>query len=188
MWIFNKKNKGCNHMTCGNPLCKYEFCWICMKESIPDHFKYGPCAGMQFIDPDSIVFTIKNNYPKLYCIYNIFSCLYNLIIFILSLFICPSIFFIYLTYKIMFNGNRNYIIPRKYCMHIMYFISASCIYISSQSIIYMIWMIILAIIFIFILSCILTCCMKIILGNKKKRDINEVELENINNVLHNANV
>ena len=183
-----KKNKGCNHMTCGNPLCKYEFCWICMKESIPDHFKYGPCAGMQFIDPDSIVFKIKNNYPKIYCIYSIFSCLYNIFIFILSLFICPSISLIYLTYKIMFNGNRNYIIPRKYCIHIIYFISASCVYISSQSIIYMIWMIILTIIFIIIFCCLLKCFMKIILGNKKKRDVNEVEFENINNVLRNANL
>ena len=22
-----KKNRGCNHMTCGNPICRYEFCW-----------------------------------------------------------------------------------------------------------------------------------------------------------------
>ena len=64
-----KKNKGCNHITCGNPICKYEFCWICMKESIPDHFKYGPCAGLQFIDPDSIIFTIRKKYPRIYYIY-----------------------------------------------------------------------------------------------------------------------
>jgi len=27
-----EKNDGCNHMTCTNPSCRHEFCWICRKE------------------------------------------------------------------------------------------------------------------------------------------------------------
>lgn len=27
-----EKNEGCNHMTCFNPQCKHEFCWICRKD------------------------------------------------------------------------------------------------------------------------------------------------------------
>lgn len=49
-WI--EKNSGCNHMTCF--LCKYEFCWICMKECLPDHFNVigSECYGKQFPDED----------------------------------------------------------------------------------------------------------------------------------------
>ena len=51
-----KKNKGCNHMICGNPICKYEFCWICLQESTLDHYEFGPYAGMQFEDTESILY------------------------------------------------------------------------------------------------------------------------------------
>lgn len=27
-----EKNEGCNHMSCFNPQCKHEFCWICRKD------------------------------------------------------------------------------------------------------------------------------------------------------------
>ena len=181
-----KKNKGCNHITCGNPSCRYEFCWICMQESIPGHYNYGPCAGMQFIDPDGILFIIKTRYPKIYCIYSIFECIYSLICCILFLFICPSLLFIYITYKVMFGENRNRnneTIPRKYCLHVMYFFTISSIFICTQSIIYMIWMIVFSIISCCIFSCLLTCFCKMIKPKRRERE-NEVELENIsdNNV------
>jgi len=49
-WI--EKNKGCNHMTC--IICKYEFCWLCMEESKPDHYNNPgtPCHGKQFPDEE----------------------------------------------------------------------------------------------------------------------------------------
>ena len=25
-----EKNGGCNHMTCKNSSCKFEFCWVCL--------------------------------------------------------------------------------------------------------------------------------------------------------------
>ena len=182
-----KKNKGCNHITCGNPSCKYEFCWICMKESIPDHYKYGPCAGMQFIDPDSIIFMIKTKYPRIYCIYSIFECIYSFIICILFFFVAPSLLFILIAYKIMFGENRNrnnYIIPRKYCLHIMYFFTLSSIFICVQSIIYMIWILVLSAVSCCIFSCLLSCICHLIKPKRRHQLQNEVELENIpyNNV------
>lgn len=180
-----KKNKGCNHITCGNPLCKYEFCWICMKESIPDHYKYGPCAGMQFIEPDSIMFTIKNDYPTIYCIYSFFNCIFYLFIILLALFILPCITFIFLSYLIIFNeNNRNGIhaIPRKCCIHVIYFLTISCIFIFAQSIFYMFWIFIFSILSCCLFGCILNCFLRILKlgGNRNQRD-NEIELENINN-------
>jgi len=43
---FIEKEVGCNHMTCFN--CKYQFCWICMKEYHYDHYDSGACRGLQF--------------------------------------------------------------------------------------------------------------------------------------------
>lgn len=44
---FVEKGEGCNHMTCAN--CKYEWCWYCLKESLPGHFDDGGnCAGLQY--------------------------------------------------------------------------------------------------------------------------------------------
>jgi len=45
-WI--EKNQGCNHMTCF--VCKFEFCWLCMKHCLPDHFNIPgtECYGKQF--------------------------------------------------------------------------------------------------------------------------------------------
>lgn len=179
-----KKNKGCNHITCGNPLCKYEFCWICMKESIPDHYNYGPCAGMQFIEPDSILFKIKINYPAIYCIYSLIHCIYIVSVFILFVFIFPSLSLIYLTYTVMFGDNRNrasFVVPRKYYIDVMYFISLSCLYIYTQSCAYMFWFTILTIISCCMFSCILKCIHSIIFGRRNNNiRANEVELENIN--------
>ena len=44
---FVEKNEGCNHMTCSN--CKYEWCWLCLQESLPGHYNAGgKCEGLQF--------------------------------------------------------------------------------------------------------------------------------------------
>ncbi len=99
-----KKDQGCNHMTCGNPNCKYEFCWICMKESLPDHFKEGPCAGLQFLDEESYMYYIRMNYPKIYCIIQSFICIYITIIFLLFILI-PCLSFIVIFYYMIVHNN-----------------------------------------------------------------------------------
>ena len=54
-----KKDSGCNHMTCS--ICKYEFCWLCLKISLPDHYNInGPCAGLQFTDENSVRYRYSN--------------------------------------------------------------------------------------------------------------------------------
>ena len=92
-----KKDQGCNHMTCGNPNCKYEFCWICMKEALPNHFKEGPCAGLQFLDEESWMYYIRTHYPKIHCLIQSFLCVYIIIIILLFILI-PSLSFIFAFY------------------------------------------------------------------------------------------
>ena len=77
-----KKNRGCNHMTCGNPLCKYEFCWLCMNEAVPNHYDYGECAGKQFYDPDSFAAWLEHNFPYLGFVYNHLCFLFKIISFV----------------------------------------------------------------------------------------------------------
>ena len=42
-----EKSGGCNHMTCAN--CKFEWCWLCSRESLVGHFQQGECRGLQFV-------------------------------------------------------------------------------------------------------------------------------------------
>ncbi len=45
-----EKNEGCNHMTCGNKSCNYQFCWICLEEFKDRHYAsvLSPCYGLQY--------------------------------------------------------------------------------------------------------------------------------------------
>jgi ariadne-1 len=48
-FVIIEKNEGCNHMKCVN--CNYEFCWLCMKKYISDHYAYynfRGCPGMRY--------------------------------------------------------------------------------------------------------------------------------------------
>ena len=86
-----KKNKGCNHMTCGNPTCKYEFCWLCMKETKPGHYENTPCAGKQFLDTESFEYQLAINHPCLHRVITVFLFILGILMVLLFITI-PSTF------------------------------------------------------------------------------------------------
>jgi hypothetical protein len=55
--FFIKKDGGCNHITCGNLNCKYEFCWICMKKYTQSHYSqpFSTCYGLNYADDRNIM-------------------------------------------------------------------------------------------------------------------------------------
>ena len=85
--FYIKKVNGCNHMTCGNAACRFEFCWLCMQEAVPGHFEFGKCKGMQFINTSSCIYKLKLRHPFIYRIYQLIMS--SILLIILTLF--PSI-------------------------------------------------------------------------------------------------
>ena len=134
-----KKSKGCNHMTCGNPICRYEFCWLCMKEAVPNHFDYGPCAGKQFFDPDSFSYRLQQSHPYLYCIYSIFQCIFIVLFLIIGLVAVPGFGISYIAYEIFVENNSlSHKFKKKYLKYVFFMMCALygfCI----ESIIYILW-------------------------------------------------
>jgi RNase P subunit RPR2 len=55
--FFIKKDGGCNHITCGNRNCKYEFCWLCMKVYSQYHYTqpFSTCYGLNYADDRNIM-------------------------------------------------------------------------------------------------------------------------------------
>ena len=195
-----KKNRGCNHMTCGNPICRYEFCWLCMKEAVPNHFDYGPCAGKQFFDPDSFSYRLMQSHPCIYCLYSIFHCLFVFIMLIVGFLAVPGFGLSFICYEIIFeNDSTSQFFQKKY-LRFFLFIICSCISFCIESIIYMIWALIISAFLLFIslvifglalsllkniLKCLFFCCIPDIRQNNENPDINlegnDLELANNNN-------
>ena len=136
--FYIKKLKGCNHMTCANQLCKFEFCWLCMKEAVPGHFEYGQCKGMQFINPNSFMFKLKRNHPWIFKILTFLRSFAIILIIIFIFIFLPAIImilgllFLLITRRLHFNnylrfGNRIYI-------KLIYFFTSALIIISLQNI------------------------------------------------------
>ena len=157
-----KKNKGCNHMTCGNPICRYEFCWLCMKEAVPNHFDYGPCAGKQFYDPDSFSYRLQQNHPCLYCLYSLFNCIFILLLILVGFIAVPGFGLSIISVGLfsetsLLSGSLN----KKYIKRLLFLV---CILISFcvQSIGYMIWACIFSVLAIIIGALILHLLMTIL--------------------------
>ena len=181
-----KKIKGCNHMTCGNPICRYEFCWLCMQEAVPNHFDYGPCADKQFFDPDSFSYQLKVNHPYLYIPYAIFMTIIYLIIMIICGMIIPGIGISFISYMLIFEED---IFPElKSNIKVIIFLSYICIGFSSETLIYIAWGLVFAAIGVMIALLVLglvlaflkACCRCIFFGcfdDNNQQDI----VPNINN-------
>ena len=188
-----KKNRGCNHMTCGNPLCKYEFCWLCMNEAVPNHYDFGPCAGRQFFDPDSLSYYLEQNYPYLGYIYNFLSFLFSLILFALCFIVIPAISLITFSYGVIFE-SREFNFDNNNMVRKVTFLICLCLAFCYQSIIYIFWILAFSVLafitFVLIIIGIHYFIFKVILGRNTEEllNINEIELQNsINNNNNNNN-
>ena len=55
--FYIEKNFGCNHMTCANKSCNFEFCWICMQVFTLNHYSIPatPCFGLQYTHESSVL-------------------------------------------------------------------------------------------------------------------------------------
>ena len=146
-----KKLRGCNHMTCGNPACKYEFCWLCMNEAVPGHYEFGECAGRQFFDPDSLSFYLEQNYPILHNIYTFLAYVGLLLLFITSCFFIPGLGLSFASFMLIFE-ERVLINIRNNYVEIIFFFTCVCISFCCQSIAYILWGIFISVVGI-IISC-----------------------------------
>ena len=188
-----KKNKGCNHMTCGNPVCKYEFCWLCMQEAVPNHFDYGPCAGKQFWDPDSFSYKLQLNHPRLYILYSICMVILNVLLFLIAAVAVPGIGCIAIFYLLIFEedvleGLKPYI---KYIT----FFGYVCMGFAYQTIIYIAWAIVLGVIGLIIAGLIIQLLCAILKGifdclfcrSENNNEANQQEQNDENILPDNAN-
>jgi len=55
--FFIQKNEGCNHMTCANTSCNYQFCWICMGKYGSGHYNnpLSACYKLQYSSPTNLI-------------------------------------------------------------------------------------------------------------------------------------
>ena len=70
--FYIEKNFGCNHMTCANKACNYEFCWICMEPYNQTHYNNAasPCFGLQYVNENAFVVRSRIlRYIRLLCVY-----------------------------------------------------------------------------------------------------------------------
>ena len=150
-----KKMRGCNHMTCGNPICKYEFCWLCMNEAVPGHYEFGPCAGRQFFDPDSFSYRLEQNHPYLSLIYETFKFIIGFIFFILFFVVIPGIGLAIISYEIIYDFEELRSEINNKIIEFFLFLICICIGLCSQSLLYISWGIVISIALILFTSIII---------------------------------
>ena len=157
-----KKNNGCNHMTCGNKACKYEFCWLCLQESLPDHFETGPCSGKQFIDPDSVFYQLEQKYPFLFYVFTFFKIIFCIMI--LAVTLCFPALALWIMYGITIHENylleeddvdKMYSLSK--CLTIWHFIIGIPLFLATQSIFYLCLAIGLVVLVLYLLFAICAC-------------------------------
>ena len=130
-----KKNKGCNHMTCGNPTCKYEFCWLCMNEALPDHYNFGPCEGRQYLDTDSFQYWMEENCMCLAYFFKFLKILIAIFGLIIIFLVIPGIGLCILSYSLIYEvmNNNDFV---NSTIRDLDFIIAIILAFPSQSIVY----------------------------------------------------
>ena len=90
--MFIEKNEGCNHIKCTN--CEYEFCWLCMNEYTKNHYSFGRCSGLRYIN-------------CIFCYNRLFNLFYQFILVIgksiLFIICCPLLVIFYICYFVLHN-------------------------------------------------------------------------------------
>ena len=187
-----KKNNGCNHMTCGNPLCKYEFCWLCMNEAVPNHFDFGPCAGKQFYDPDSFINRFMEDHPNISPILRVIMTIIAIINLIVSFIVLPFIGFSVFAYITLYEEED--VIIRNTKIRFFTLMIIICVSLYCQSFAYMFWILGFSLIILFliafpILFLISSLCKLLFLRNARYEIYQEdshIEMsQNINNNMEN---
>ena len=155
-----KKNSGCNHMTCGNKACKFEFCWLCLQESLPGHYESGPCNGMQFVDPDSLFYRLEQKYPFLYYVFFFFRILLLIIGF--CIFVCFPALLLWIIIGFILNENftmddndEEKLFTLSKSLSIMHYIICIPILLALQSTVYMALAITIICLVLYIFFCLL---------------------------------
>ena len=179
--FFIKKNNGCNHITCGIPLCKSEFCWLCMNEAVPNHYDYGPCAGRQFFDPDSFQNRLRETHPRLYSIVSVFMIIFGILNFIVSFIILPAIGLSLFCYFVLYVEEEDLIRNRK--VKFFDFLICICVSLYCQGFVYMFWIltlfgIALSLVIIPVAFIGVACWYYIFGGRNPPNEPNMIELEN----------
>ena len=144
-----KKNRGCNHMTCGNPSCKYEFCWLCMKECVPNHFDYGPCSGKQFFDPDSFEHKLKQSHPWLYKQVNSINATFLLFALFTICFFIPGFALSFVAFLFVFLQEDNFG-NLKTSAKIIIFLGYVCMGFAYESLVYLAFILVTGLVMVFI--------------------------------------
>lgn len=163
--FYIKKIKGCNHMTCGNALCKYEFCWLCMKEAVPGHFEYGQCKGMQFIDPSGFMYQLSRNHPCLYRILYVLRSLISLFIIFSVIVLIPSVVLIIVFLFFLTTSNfpfKEKIKRLNKYSKILLVLTLSCIIFSLQNLLHLILALLIGNFIIFFIFSVLFKCARIL--------------------------
>ena len=133
-------------MTCGNPTCKYEFCWLCMKEAEPGHYENTPCAGKQFLDPEGFEYQLELNHPCLYKLYRIFLFIFGILMLVLFISLPGTFFGLFCYFMIYVEPYTELGIDKlKSSIKFILFMADVFIIIAIQSLEYMIIGFVLAI-------------------------------------------
>jgi len=104
--FYIQKNQGCNHMTCANLECKYEFCWICLEQYTGNHFSNirSSCYGLMSVDQNSLMI----RYPVLRFFYKIFNCIFAFILLPIFLLLIALVFISFLASILLIYIYNNY--------------------------------------------------------------------------------
>jgi hypothetical protein len=105
--FYIKKFQGCNHIQCGNPICKYEFCWICLEKYSVGHYNSptSNCYKLQYSEETDFFVRFRTFRRLRICLIWSWRILLGLIICLLPT-LLGSLFMLY-----EINVTERYLIP-----------------------------------------------------------------------------